>query len=401
MHLIRLSLLGTAEFRALALSVAGNSVGTVGEQVVLGWLTLELTNSPLAVGAALGMRMAPLLFVGIPAGILADRTDRHRLLQASGVAMAVATGLLGGLALVGAVRLWHVLVLTFVAGCVRALHQAARQSYAHDLVGAADLVNGLAVLGLAMRAGGLTGSLLAGALIAKYGAGAAYLGVAAGYLVGALTLLPARPRAGHAAPAPESTWRNLVGFVAALRHDRTLLPLILLTASAEILGFSHQALLPSLARDVLEVGPEGLGAMTAARSAGGILGIVFISGLGQLGGNGSLFLAVLVVFGGSLVALGAAPGYGWVLLILTVVNAMGAVSDILSQSLIQLTAPGGLRGRASGAWVVAIGTAPLGQLLIGVLASLLGVSVALAASGLALVLVAAAGALFAPRLRAL
>jgi Transmembrane secretion effector len=401
MQLIRLSLLGTIPFRALALSVVGNSVGTVGEQVVLGWLTLELTNSPVIVGAALGMRMAPLLLVGFPAGIVADRAERHRLLQASGVAMAVATGTIGLLALFGAARLWHVLVLTFVAGCVRAFHQAARQSYAHDLVGRANLVDGLAVLGLAMRVGGLVGSLLTGWLIAGFGTGVAYLAVAAGYLSGALTLLPVALPGSEAAAARESAWRNLVGFLAAVRRDRTLLLVIVLTASAEILGFSHQALLPSLARDVLAVGPEGLGAMTAARSVGGILGIVSIAGLGQLGGNGPLFLGILIVFGGSLTALGVAPGYGWVLLILTVVNATGAVSDILSQSLIQLAAPGGLRGRAGGAWVVAIGTAPLGQFQIGALASLLGVAPALAASGLALVLVATAGALLPSRLRSL
>ena len=401
MHLLRVSLLRVRALRLLALAVLWNSVGTVGEQVVLGWLTLELTDSPLLVGVALGMRMAPLLFAGMPAGILADRDDRYRLLRATSAAMAATSAALGALALLHVGAVWHVLLLTFAAGCFRAVNQAARQSYAHDLVGGAGLVDALALLGFGMRVGGLVGSLLTGALIAWLGAGVAYFAVAAGYLASAVILLPAQAGSRGAPSTGESLWQNLVHFLGAVRHDRVLPPLMVLTASGEIFGFSHQALLPSLARDILAVGPEGLGAMTAARSVGGILGLVFVSGLGQVRGNGALFLAVLFVFGGSLVGLGLAPGFVAVLLLLVLVNALGGLSDILSQSLIQLAVPSGLRGRAGGAWVVAIGTAPLGQIQIGALASLVGVSFALGLSGCALMLVAAAGALLFPRLRRL
>jgi hypothetical protein len=149
------------------------------------------------------------------------------------------------------------------------------------------------------------------------------------------------------------------------------------------------------------VGAGGLGVMTGARSVGGILGIAIISALSQTGRTGSLFLGVLVVFGVSLVVLGFASSFLWVVLLLVLVNAVGSVSDVLSQSLVQLSAPRAQRGRAGGAWVVAIGTAPLGQLQIGALASLLGVSAALGLHGLALVALAAAGALWFPRLRRL
>ena len=401
MHLLPVALLRNDSFRLLTLAVAWNSVGTVGEQVVLGWLTLELTNSPLLVGVVLGMRMAPLLFAGIPAGVLADRADRDRLLRATSAAMAAISAGLGALAFFHVVALWHLLVLTFVAGCVRAVNQAARQSYAHDLVGGADLVHGLALLGLGMRAGGLLSSLLTGVLIAWFGSGIAFLAVAAGYLASALTLVPAKRGVRDPTPMADSLWQNLAHFLGAVRRDRVLPALVGLTAAGEILGFSHQALLPSLARDVLAVGAEGLGAMTAARSVGGILGIAFVSGLGYARGNGALFLAMLFLFGGSLVALGVAPSFAAVLALLVLVNAVGALSDVLSQSLIQLAVPTGLRGRAGGAWVVAIGTGPLGQIQIGALASLVGVSVALALSGCALMLVAAAGALCFPRLRSL
>jgi MFS family permease len=119
----------------------------MGEVVVLGWLALELTNSPFLVGVALGMRMVPLFFVGVPAGALADRVPRQHLLLVTGVGQALTAATLGTLSLLGLVRLEHLLLLTLLAGVLRGLEHAARQSYTHDVVGPAALLSGLAVLG--------------------------------------------------------------------------------------------------------------------------------------------------------------------------------------------------------------------------------------------------------------
>jgi hypothetical protein len=381
-----------------------SSVGMMGEVVVLGWLALELTNSPFLVGAALGMRGLPLFFVGVPAGVLADRFPRHRLLMLTSLVQAVTAATLGLLTLLGLVSLAHVLLLTLAAGAARGLEHSTRQSYAHDVVGAPALVGGLAILGVAMRAGWLVGSLGAGAVIAHLGSGAAYLAVAVSHLAGAAALLPASAPAGSAPAGRGSVWQSVVDSLTAIRRDRVLPVLMLLTAGAEILGFAHQALFPSLARDVLGVGPEGLGAMNAARSVGGILGLGVISMRSGAHGGGPLFLGVLVAFGASLAGLGLAPrlvGFAGVLVILVGANAAGALADLLAQSLMQLSVPAHLRGRAGGAWVVAIGVAPLGQLQIGALATLFGVSLAFGVSGLALATLAGAAALLFPRVRRL
>ncbi len=391
------------DLRCLGASTLLNSVGMMGEVVVLGWLALELTDSPFWVGAAMGARALPLFFVGVPAGVLADRVPRHRLLIATGAGLALITAVMGVLTWLELVGLGQLMLLTFAAGTLRGIEHAARQSYTHDVVGARALVSGLAILGVAMRVGWLLGSLGVGALIARFGSGPAYLAVAAAYLAGALAMLPASAPAPAAASEPDSMWEGVTAFIVAMRKDRTLLVLMMLTAAAEVLGFAHQALLPSLSRDVLHTGPEGLGVMNAARSVGGILGLI-ASMRGFAGGGGALFVLVLVAFGGSLICLGAAPylvGFLGVALIVLVANAAGALADLLAQSLLQLSVPRHLRGRAGGAWVVAIGFAPLGQLQIGALASLFGVSAALGASGLALVALAAATALLYPRLRAL
>jgi len=401
--IFQLALFRLGNFRCLGASVFLNSVGMMGESVVLGWLTLELTNSPFMVGAAMGMRMLPLFFVGVPAGALADQFPRQRLLVLTSVGQSLTTASLGTVVLLGSASLAHVLLLTLSAGVFRGIEHAARQSYTHDVVGPAALVNGFAILGVAMRGGWLLGSLGIGAVIAHFGSGVAYLAVSLGFLGGALALLPATPPPRPAGRVATSLSRSVLDFLVAVRRDRMLLVLMLLTAGAEVLGFAHQALLPSLARDVLHRGPEGLGALNAARSVGGIVGLAVAAGRGAAGG-GALFLTVLVSFGLSLIVLGAVPyllGMAGVLLVLVLVNGAGALADLLAQSLLQLSVPSHLRGRAGGAWVVAIGLAPLGQLQIGALASLFGVSVALGTSGLALTILAGAAAVLFPRVKRL
>src|SRR5262249_58013419 len=103
--------------------------------------------------------------------------------------------------------------------------------------------------------------------------------------------------------------------------------------------FSHQALLPSLARDVLRVGPEGLGTLNAARAVGGIVGLAAATFRPPDVGGGALFVTVLVSFGASLLGLAVAPfvvGLTGVVAVLVVVNALGALADLLAQSLLQL-----------------------------------------------------------------
>ena len=405
MSLVPPALFRLPDFRWLSATMVLNSAGMMGELVVLGWLSLELTNSPFLVGVAMGARAAPLFFVGVPAGVLADQLPRRRLLIATNVGQAATAALIGLLAVSGVATFGHLVAVTLAAGVLRGIEHAARQSYTHDVVGAANLVRALALQGAAMRTGWLFGSLGTGAVIAHWSAGIAYLCVAASYLAGAVTLLPASTPAGTSPPAPGSLWDNLVAFGAALRRDSTLPALMLLTAAAEVLGFAHQTVLPSLARDILHIGPDGLGALNAARAVGGIVGLFAVSAR-RPGANGSgvLFFVVLVSFGASLIALGFAPryiGFAGVLVVLVVVNAIGALADLLAQSLMQLSVPSGLRGRAGGAWVAAIGLAPVGQLQIGALASLFGVAVALGASGLALAVLASAAALLFPKIRRL
>ena len=146
-----------------------------------------------------------------------------------------------------------------------------------------------------------------------------------------------------------------------MRRNRTLLMLIVVTAAVEVLGFSFATVLPELATDRLGVGAEGLGIMHAVRAAGGFAAGIALAGTLSFRRRGLAYLVVIYAFGLALIGLGFAPSYASILLAVLAVAALASASDVLTQSMMQLSVPDRLRGRAMGAWVFAIGSAPVGH----------------------------------------
>lgn len=449
------------DFRLLVAASFFDSIGFMGEQVVVGWLVLEITDDPFMVGVALGLRFAPFFFLGLVAGTIADMVDRRSLIRALNLAMTAVMCGMGALIYYDALQVWHIFAFAVLGGCISALHQTSRQSFAFDVVGRQNLVSGLAYVSLGMRLGGLAGSLAAGYLIAGYGAelayslmevtlpnwdwvdqvlawiasalsllyfligatppswdwvdqvlawiasalsqgaASAYFLLAAGYLVSVVMLSFIRSR-GQAAPTQRrSALQNLREFAGELRRNNALLMLMVIVAATEVLGFSSATAFPSLARDVLNVGADGLGEMNAFRSVGAVLTIALLSAFGEVGRKGALLLATIVAFGAALVLLGQSGMYAVALAAIMVIGGAMALSDVFSQSLMQNIVPNEQRGRAMGAWVVGIGTAPLGSLQVGAAVAAFGVGIALTANGIALVVIAAAIALLYSRMRRL
>ena len=387
------------DLRYLWLSTLLSAPGFMGETVILGWLLLKLTDSPLVVSIGIGIRFAPALVLGVLGGALADRMDRRRLLGMTSLGMAGAGAGLGVLVLVDWIEVWQLLAITLLGGGMMTLQQVARQSFTFDVVGPGEVVGGLAFISLGMRVGGGLGALAAGYLVAVFGADVAYLSLSGCYLASAVPLLFIRSR-GQAAPiSRQPVWQNLKEFAVEIRRNKPLLTVFLLVAAVEMLGFSYMAILPSLARDVLKVGAGGLGVLTAVLSAGGLFALVLLSVVGEPKRQGLSWLIAVGVLGLSLVFLGVSSIFAIALVAMAMVSAMAALSDVYSQSLMQTAVPNELRGRAMGAWMVAIGTLPLGAIAMGGLATAIGVGPALVISGLAATALAAGSFVLLPGLR--
>lgn len=376
-----------------------NGIGSMGEAVVLGWVLLEVTNSPFMVGLGLGLRMAPNFFLGILAGAIADRVDRLTLMKLMSLGMAATSTALGFLIFSDRMELWHLFTLTMVGGSFRSLDSTARQSFTYDIAGPTMIVTSLAFVSLGMRVGGIVGSLMAGYAAGQLGTDWAYFMMAGGYVLSVIPLFLIRSR-GQAAPVSRNpVWQNLKEFGTEIRRNSSLRTVFLLVAMVEMLGFSHMAVLPSLARDILDVDAGGLGVMNAFRSVGGLLGITVTSAWGEPRRKGLSWIIVLGLLGGAIVALGTASTFLLAIVAITLVSGLTALSDIFSQGLMQALVPNELRGRAMGAWNVAIGTMPLGTLQIGALAGVLSVGFALVANGVGLAVLAVGGFALLSRLR--
>ena len=396
-----LRVFGYRDFRILGLSSLFSAFGMLGENVAVGWIVLEMTDSPFMVGVAMGLRRAPQFVLGIFAGAVLDMVDRRLFMPFINAIVALPNIAIALLLVAGRLEIWHLMVLVLLSGIMIPFAHTARQSFTYDIVGPSLAVQGLAAVVLVSRAGGLVGAVLTGVIIARVGLEPAFFAIGVVQVVSGLVMLLVRS-AGQAAPlVRESVMANLKGFLREVRHNRVLLQLVLLTGAVEMLGFSHMTVLPSLARDVLNVGVEGLGVMNGIHSAGGILGAIVLASMGDVRRKGLLFLVVAQVFGVALVLLGMSSTLVLTVVILTAISAMSALTDVLSQALMQLNVPNELRGRAMGSWVLAIGTSPVGHLQIGALASLVSVGFALSFSGLALLALAAGVTLLSARLRRL
>ena len=165
--------------------------------------------------------------------------------------------------------------------------------------------------------------------------------------------------------ARPSVRAGLVEFFRELGANRPLLVLVAVTAAVEVFGFSYLSALPDLIVGRMGLDAAGLGVVHASRSAGGIVGGVLMTLMGRGRRLGMIWLAVIAGFGLMVAALAFAPSLPVAALVVMVI-ALGAVaSDVLTQSMMQLAVPGALRGRAMGAWQVAVGFSPIGHVEVG------------------------------------
>ncbi len=390
------------DFRLLWASTLLYSLATGMEQVSVGWLIFELTGSELMVGVGAAARMLPFFLFGILSGAITDRWDRRMLLRIGNLGAGVVALVMAVLLLLGGLaNVWVVVALVGALGSMFAFTLTVRQTYTFDIVGSGLSLNGLALGAMAMQGGGIVGSLASGALIEVAGAGWQFVAAGVCYLCAGLATLALTNPGRSASVVAASVWGNLAGYLNLVRSRRFLLALMLLTAVTEVLGFTHMTLLPVFAKDVLHVGPTGLGVMTAFRQVGGLLGLWLLAGLGISRRKGLLMFATAIGFGGGLMAFSLSGNLYAFLAVLLFVNACAMAVDTLYKTLMQELVSDEERGRAMGSWVLSIGFAPVGHVGVGALAGVVGAQRALLINGAILSIISVITMLGMPNIRRL
>lgn len=367
-------------YPAMWLSGASGAFAWSSNLVAVGWITLEVSGSSLAVGATFAARLAPALIVGIPIGALVDRLDRRRVLIAGNLAGIATALLLAGLAAAGRLDLPLILVLSLGLGMLDTLRGTASQSYAFDLAGPSGATNAIALSNLGGQLLGSVGSIAGGLVLQHVGSAAAF-GMAA--IPAAIAATSLALSSGHAARTRAATRLSPSASrsTTLLFRNRLVALITLVVILGEVLGFSSITLRPAFARDILHVDAAGLGAMNAAGAIGGVAGLLLLARVGISGRAGILLLGATAGFGLCLVAFSFSTIYLVSLVLLMGVGLTASALDTLGQALIQRSVGDHERGAAMGTWFFAIGFGPFGHVGIGAAAAVIGVPLALGLSG--------------------
>lgn len=386
-------------FSLLFLNSVVSSVGNWMQMVALGWLVLEMTDSPLSLGIVWATRALPHLIFGMFAGAIADKVDRRNLLVWAFIILAACALVTGFLISTGGIQLWHILLITFIMGSVSVFAMTARQALVVDIVGLEDIMSALSMNAVAMRIIGVFGGAAAGFIIELFGIEWCFYVTFISYLLGIGVLFFMRGVERKAGSAVQSVWGNFVEGIKIIGRNRIVLALMVMAAILEVFGFSHSVLQPVFARDILKVGAVGLGLFSTARSVGGLIAGLTLASLGNYKHKGRLMLGVFLFFGVFLVLFAQSPWYPVSLLLLGMIGAMAAAHDALQHILLQLNVTDEQRGRAMGFWQLSIGFGPLGSFTLGALATFLGVQLAQSLYGIAIVAAFFILIMFVPRLR--
>jgi predicted MFS family arabinose efflux permease len=250
---------------------------------------------------------------------------------------------------------------------------------------------------VASRLFGAVGAFAGGFVIPTLGIANCYFIVAGANLVRLLlvALMPRIQEANLGQDRP-SLREALVGGATLIVALPTVRTLVIAAMACEIVGFSYMTAVPTLARDVLQVGAEGLGTLTAASSIGATIAVLLLTALPSRQRREPILTGVYLLYGVSILAFAASPTLLLAAVAIVVVGGCASAFDALQQTMIQLAVPENQRGRAVGVWVFSIGTAPIGHLEIGALASGIGAPLALGVNGALVVLGAVILALRSP-----
>ena len=352
--------------------------------LLLAWVALELTNSPLMVGLAAFFRSAPMMLFGLFAGLLADRLPRGRLLM-----IVHSTNVAGALALAALFASGHgsflwLLAIETVLGIAWVIDYPARRTLISSLVGSRGLTNAVSLETMSQQGTKMSGPLLGGVLLGQVGPVGGYLALALLYALGlACMVVLVRQNRFPVVGSGESVLAGLATGVREVRAQPLVLGVLAITFLMNLLIFPYQQMWSVLARDILRVGPELLGLLVAADGLGGLVGGWLVASRREFASHrqvfafGSLGAAALVT------GLALSPWYPLTLLVQFVLGMAESGFATMQSAIVLLTASERARGRVLGILTVCIGTGPLGALWIGFAASQLGAPLATALGGLA------------------
>jgi MFS family permease len=386
-----LALLTVFRHRNYRLFFAGQLVSLMGtwmQSVAQAWLVYRLTHSPFLLGLTSFCAQVTVFFMASFGGMIADRVDRRKMLLVTQALSMLQAAILAGLTLAGVVQVWEVIVLAFGIGLINSVDVPTRQAMTMDMVGREDLRHAIALNSMMFNLARVIGPSLAGALIAIVGEGPCFAlnALSFGAVLTSLLLmdLPSRPQrvSGNA----------LREIVAGYRYSFTTPPIriaLMLVGVSSMFGAAYLSMLPAFARDILHGASTSYGTLMTSVGIGALIGAYGLSRIHERW----LSVAPIVAsasFGVCLILFSHSHVLWLSVLLLLPTACSLMLLGGTTNTIIQIAADEHYRGRVISHYTQSfLGMMPWGSLLLGYLASRIGIGESVTLGGTVVVASAA------------
>jgi MFS family permease len=372
------------DFRLMWVGACTSSIGTWMQIVAQSWLVYKISNSPFLLGLDTFLGGIPIFLFSLFGGVVADRFERRRVLLASQWMQMGTAFLLTLLVALHLVQVWHILVLSFVAGFAQAFGGPAYMALIPTLVEKEDMPNAIALNSIQFNVATVIGPTLGGIALVNFGDAWCFALNGLSFLAPITSLMMLRIRF-----IPQKTTESILtsmkeGF-RFIRKQGAMEALMVLAFCMTLLGMPMRTFLPVFAKDIFHRGPETFTRFLAVVGLGSVAGALMVAGLGNVRHKGRVALTLLVCLGAGISAFAVSRSLPVSFIMLFLTGAAMVAVFALVNSLVQLIVTNEMRGRVMSAYNFAFrGGMPMGNLLTGWLVPMFTAPVVLALNGLLL-----------------
>lgn len=376
----RFAVLRIRDFRLFWFGQLISLSGTWMQSVAQGWLVYRLTESPFYLGVVAACGTLPILLFTLAGGIIADRFRKRNLLlltQTLSIAPALSLGVLTDLNLI---TVWQVALFAAVLGTINAFDMPARQSFIVEMVGREHLTNAIALNSAAFHGARMVGPIIAGLTITSLGLPACFYLNAISFIAVIVSLAKIKQR-GAIAKTTNGMVKDLVEGLRYIKGQAEIFQIVVIIAVFSLFGMPFITLLPVFAEAVFHRGPEGYGIMVGATGAGALMAALFLAVREDVKNKAKFMSVSAICFSVLLYIFSLLRHFPLTITILVCIGWSLVSFFAVANSYIQLSVPDALRGRAMSVYTfVFLGTAPIGNSIIGTMADIVGTTFTVGAS---------------------
>jgi MFS family permease len=356
--------------------------GTWMQSVAQSWLVYRLTGSVALLGLIGFAGQFPVFLLTSFGGAIADKYNRRRILITTQICSMTLASILAALTLTGTIEVWHLFVLASCGGVINAFDIPTRQSFVVDMVGKDDLLNAIALNSSMFNGARIVGPAIAGILVSAVGEAWCFFGNAVSYIavITGLLLMQIAPKA-FAVGEGSAIEKIKEGF-AFVAKTAPVRALLLLLGLVSLMGMPYAVLMPIFAEEILHGGVRGLGILMGASGSGALVAALLLASRKSIKGLGRWVAVSSGAFGVFLILFSFSRSFWLSAAALVPVGFSMMLQMSSSNTLVQSMVPDELRGRVMAVYsMMFMGMAPMGALMAGSLAGLIGAPATVALGG--------------------